>query len=1320
MRIGLGLPTPSGLRSLGVLGDRIVSARTQGLTAPAPLTDLSRRIIGTTFDNRMATLRSALRNISIGTDLVLSADAVLEKVGGLLQEARDVVGEAAAGGLTAEHLARSNTRLTEIRAEINDLAETFLRGRRVFGQQGIGVGRVFRDSFDDDSRIASFTRTYLSSGRVGLDFVQRALFGESLANPLKLDLNRTTAVPDNGRYVSPQTMQAAVVDTFDSLERVAANLTSALVDTNAGAVRLGRTFNTRRADLFDNASGTNLSATTALVGGGYVMQRVNTEALFGDDFTSMANVDADLTTAAVHTVAGNVTLPTDWYSGMTRSDHWSLGRVLTVRRTDTFTDTTGTDPASTAVVLTQSGGSVTAPTVPSTTLWSESPELSLDRRTTPPFHYISPKVHTFTTRTFDYNVKNITLSANATIPTNTAIDYHIRTNGPGADWQQITPGVNTAILVPGTELTLRATLSTSSGGRTPTLHSYTVATENLKTRGVQWVSTPVSLGYDTTALKLTVAQMLPAGTSIAYEVSANNGVDWMPITPGAITELGALSGSTVRVRATFGATDPYVAASLEDMTLETYDYEESKSFTSSFQALSEGTWALRLTSALSSLPAGTGITYYATHDGGSSWQEILPGGSTDFGVGNPGTQIGLRAVLTSTGTFTPSLTGFTLDRIGYSTDKYLYTKVNTAGQDVTNLTLQASDSKPSGTAVAYEVSTDGGGVWNPISPGAMLVVPPGSDILMRAFLTTNSIGVAPSIADYQLTTNRPEAGSQWVSTPIETGSDVNTVRLNVSEHRPAGTQITYQLSTDGGNTYQTITPGALVSIAPTSQILLRALFESTHPAAEVARLFDYELETEDYVPSQVLTSTSTDLGHDVSEARLDVGQTLPTGTNIAYQLSNDAGQTWVAATPGEITSFATPGSRLAMRATLNGTNIATPELLDYTLTAPMFTTGYVYSTLLTFPEAVDNLTLTSDFLVNTGTDMLFHFSPDNGATWTSLTPGVQALLANPIDQAVLRATLTSTDGRRTAELRDWNLSARSFASDGSFSSTVMTLSRPVESLRLIANAVLNGGSIRYEVSNDAGGTWVEAAPGGQAGFPSPGAQVRLRATLQRPDGSAPPELLGYALRGDNQDALIPSSFRIMVGVGEPNLITMRLPVITGDALGLEEMDISTVDTAEGALRTIESALETIGLGREELTNRLQQLDMSLRLQEGILAIGEDVVGRIRDEQAARESISRLRSEIMYGVQVMPAELDRRRQTISLLLALLPSQASTLALKPKEAGQTNRFALGQSTGLKADPFAKLALPPLLAPPGPLPTSGQGAPRPLTALESIFVR
>lgn len=719
-----------------------------------------------------------------------------------------------------------------------------------------------------------------------------------------------------------------------------------------------------------------------------------------------------------------------------------------------------------------------------------------------------------------YTVNNVTLNVTENNDANSSIAYQISTDG-GTTWEAITPGSTLNLASPGSSLVLKAILSSIDPASTPRLLDYTLTT-SVYSASSDWVSSTITTPYNATAVKITALETKPAGTNITYQVSTDNGTTWTNVTNGVITNVTA--GSNLRIKATLTTTDPNVTARLEDIELETYDYDTSDTFESTVTTTSTLTNQVRL-QASENLGVGTDILYEVTNDGGTTWIAVNPGDTATFG--SLDNRIAMRATLTGTGAFTPQLLDYTLEVPGYQSGKYVYSTAQTYGTPVTNVTLTANAVTPLGTSIGYEISTDGGTNWTAVTNGVNTVVPSGTNLVFRALLGSTDAAFTPELLDYSIATNVDQSGSQLVTTTSVLATGARYLRLNVTETTPAGTDIIYELSNDGGATWVAATPGIDVDMgAFGTQVLMRATFNTTDPQnLVVPTLLDYTIAAKEYATSEVFYSDYSAVSDPVTEVRLQANTNpLPAGTNIVYEVTNDGGTTWMAVTPGNSAIFGAAGSLVGLRATLTSNGQFTPELLDYTLEIPGYTPGkYLYSTNQTFGTPITNFTFDANETVTANSSITYQYSVDNGATWNAIVAeGVVQALAAPSTQLKFRARLDSTDPSETPTLHDYSFTTNVDQSGKQLITTVTTATQPVRWLRLSATQNKPAGTdITYELSNDGGTTWVAATPGSVVDMGTAGTQLMMRATFSTTDPTrvSVPQLLDYSIESYDYDPL---------------------------------------------------------------------------------------------------------------------------------------------------------------------------------------------------------
>lgn len=853
-------------------------------------------------------------------------------------------------------------------------------------------------------------------------------------------------------------------------------------------------------------------------------------------------------------------------------------------------------------------------------------------------------------QSFAEPVTNVTFNANATTPTGTVISYEVSTDG-GSTWQAITAGSATAVTA-GTDLMFRALLETNDPNVSPVLHDYSFTT-NVNQSGKQLVTTVTNTTEPVRYLRLGVTEDTPAGTGITYELSNDGGNTWVAATPGALVDMGSF-GTELMMRATFNSTNG-LEPRLHDYQIESYSYEAEQVFQSQVQTLINPTNQVRL-NVDASTPAGTGIAYYASVDGGSTWEQIQAGENTLSAIGD---QLVFKAVMTTDGTATPELRSYSLEVPGYESPRYVYSQVHTFADPVTNVNLSVTENKPDGTGIAYEISTDGGSTWQAVTPGQnTLLANPGTSLQLRAALTTTDPGVTPQLLDYSLTTNQNTSGSVWYSSVKSTAEPVTALQLNVNQSKPTGTDILYEVSADGGSTWQAITPGQLTNLTQTSgsELVLRATLTSNDPASlKSAQLFDFELLTQDYAASQTMTTQVTQLGEVTNQVRLDVNANTPAGSGIAYEVSLDGGTTWEAVTPGSLVTLGHSGDQLVMRATLTGNGAVTPQLMDYQLSVPGFENDkWLYSTVQNFASPVSNLTLTANDLRPEGTDIRYQISTDGGATWRNAAVGQEIELSSPTSQVIMRAQLTTDSPYRSPEILDWGLSTRDYESVAEWQSKAWSVLNPVESIWFGASqSVPAGTEIHYEISNDGGVTWKAAAPNQEVTFDAAGQDLVVRAALIG-TGNSTPRIFDYTLSDRSGPAEYEKrSLRIQAGPEAGQRLLIHIDAIQSSSLGFDSIAVSTQEEARAAMGQLDSALDQVMAVSAQVgaaSNRIAHAMSALASSELNLTQG---LSRITDADMAAETMGFVKSSTQMDVMmnVMSTGLAMRREQLAMLLTM---------------------------------------------------------------------
>lgn len=103
----------------------------------------------------------------------------------------------------------------------------------------------------------------------------------------------------------------------------------------------------------------------------------------------------------------------------------------------------------------------------------------------------------------------------------------------------------------------------------------------------------------------------------------------------------------------------------------------------------------------------------------------------------------------------------------------------------------------------------------------------------------------PSLEISGLTLNRGYARPRsYYSVALSTATSYDAAYLTVTEDKPAGTSISYYVSSDGGSTYTAITPGAWTAIPRGSGFVVRAVLDATD-MQETPKILHVSLEVEE-------------------------------------------------------------------------------------------------------------------------------------------------------------------------------------------------------------------------------------------------------------------------------------------------------------------------------------------------------------------------------------------------------------------------------------------------------------------------------------------
>ncbi|TPW07731.1 MAG: hypothetical protein FD127_4451, partial [Acidimicrobiaceae bacterium] len=128
-------------------------------------------------------------------------------------------------------------------------------------------------------------------------------------------------------------------------------------------------------------------------------------------------------------------------------------------------------------------------------------------------------------------------------------------------------------------------------------------------------------------------------------------------------------------------------------------------------------------------------------------------------------------------------------------------KVNTGAATIVTAKLTVTESLPSGAAVAYSLSANGGTTWEATTNKAVhTFTATGSDLRWRATLSTTNASVTPTLTNVRLDyAGGYVAAGAWESATKDTVSNTSFGALSWTAGAPAGTSLKFQIATNNDN-----------------------------------------------------------------------------------------------------------------------------------------------------------------------------------------------------------------------------------------------------------------------------------------------------------------------------------------------------------------------------------------------------------------------------------------------------------------------------------------------------------------------------------------
>ena len=242
---------------------------------------------------------------------------------------------------------------------------------------------------------------------------------------------------------------------------------------------------------------------------------------------------------------------------------------------------------------------------------------------------------------------------------------------------------------------------------------------------------------------------------------------------GASARFGAFNGGATPSAGTWTYLNSKITANFSTDTIQTMVFAGGKVF-------------------LGSSAGKFGVVTALTTPSSDVWTYLTASISAISGANSLNTLV----ATSSTNIYLGSATGyFTFFLVGYISDKNgLSTKLNSTTQTIFKATLTATVSTPTGTAITYFLSNDGGSHWNTVTSGAEYAFNTAtSDLRWKANLTTTDPAVTPSITGIAISYKYFTSNTATMSLVYDATSAVTPTLLSWNDTLPTNTAMTVKI-----------------------------------------------------------------------------------------------------------------------------------------------------------------------------------------------------------------------------------------------------------------------------------------------------------------------------------------------------------------------------------------------------------------------------------------------------------------------------------------------------------------------------------------------
>ena len=684
------------------------------------------------------------------------------------------------------------------------------------------------------------------------------------------------------------------------------------------------------------------------------------------------------------------------------------------------------------------------------------------------------------------------------------------------------------------------------------LRLYVEAETTVTAPSGQHISKPIAIDGKVSESSITWTADTPTGTAAFVDCSTDNGVTWTQVSNGGalIPEETVLSGNILlreRLTSNGSATPKVSNVQITVKLANSFFPSGTRIRTLTLDNIDQVTidW-------VEEKPADTNIIIETSLDG-TTYAPVTNGGLVpNFPENTKGTLYIKQTLTTNNPHVTPKLDELNMhtSATGYlASGNRISPSVAVPTDLVENARISWNETKPAGTTVTIQTSTDNGVTWSTVSNGGTIPnfvtgVRAPSALMIKQVLYTENPDVSPRVHDVTVTVD--EYKYKTSGSRISVAKDISSVRvlasttLTVAKTTPTGTTAKVEVSTDNVSwTEVTSTLGLTAgqNLAGKNLYVRQTLTTTDAYKTPAFTSMSYRLDGYEYGASRTYaSSTFTITQKGVADtATISWNETKPAGTNVNVSLVLPNGTKVPVAnntSVAELIGQSMENATMRFEAELSTTNIAnTPTVSSLRVSG----TGKRYDKTATriAPSVALNLASVANTQIVWNADVsvgsiVVDTSIDGGATWQRATNGGTiggiAKGDNVSSKSLLVKTTIVGGITGSPKLHDiaWNVSG-GFLPSGTRETDVFSL----QQVGLVKNSTISwlktepaGTSARVylRVSTNGGvsyGEWTEPTNGGVipgviSGVDATDIFIQLKQVLTTTDVAATPQIHSLA------------------------------------------------------------------------------------------------------------------------------------------------------------------------------------------------------------------